>query len=127
MPPLAGRGVVGELGIEVDVDGARDVPGAERGAPVGLGQGPAHVEHDGARGGATVVFLVEAAGELVGGDEDRHAPILPDRPPVEASGITRDIRASHAGTGLDEAPRCASCGLDSAVGIRRPDRPHRAR
>jgi hypothetical protein len=68
--------VVGELAIEVDVDGARDVPCAERLAPVGLGERPAHVEHHGA------FTRRESCGEFVCGDEDRHGSILP-RPAVK--------------------------------------------
>ena len=84
MPPLTDRVVVGEIAVEVDVDGAGDVSGAERRTPIGLGERPAHVEHHGARLRPSCALIVEAAGELLSGDEDGHTPILP-RFPHEAA------------------------------------------
>ena len=102
MPPLPDRVVVGELVVEVDVDGSGHVPGAERRAAVGHREAPPHVEHDRARVLAAGALLVQSMGELVGGDEDRHVSILP--------GST---------TAKGYVPLAASVNpLDSALGIR---------
>ena len=72
MPPLPDHGVVGELVVEIDVHGARDMPREECRMTVGHGERPAHVEHDRAGGGPAGPIVVEASGEFVSRDEDRH-------------------------------------------------------
>jgi acyl-CoA synthetase (AMP-forming)/AMP-acid ligase II len=63
MPSGGGRSpVVGEFGLEVDVHGARDVPGEVVGPAVGLVETPAHVEE---------MHGIEGVAQLRGGDQER--------------------------------------------------------
>ena len=71
MPALRrGRAVVGQLVIEVDVDGPREVTLEVRRAAVGPIEAPAHVED---------AQLAPSLGEFLGRDQDRHRPRLDAR------------------------------------------------
>jgi hypothetical protein len=106
VPPTAGHRVVGEVVVEVDVDGAGDMPCQECRSSVGHGERPAHVEHDRAGVRPCGPLVVEATGEVVGGDEDRHGRrghqgSLRFRFWISgtwSSGTARSMKASKSGT-----------------------------
>ena len=82
-------GVVGELGVHRDVAGARNVPGCEVLAAVGLSERPPDVEQD--RRGSRVWACAEKFCELVVGDEDTTARI--------GHGWIPSLRGRRAGSG----------------------------